>query len=287
MTARSYLYVPGDAPEKLAKAVSRGADALIVDLEDAVPVAGKSAAREAVCGWLAGRPAAGRAGEPEIWVRINAGALGLVDAEAVTGPALTGLCVAKTDHPDDLHAVSEVLAAAEREHRLVHRSVALVPLIESGAGLLAAAGIARVPRVARLQLGEADLAADLGMTPGPEEVELLWARSQVVAAGAAAGIGPPVAPVRVDFRDLDALERSTRALARLGFVGRACIHPAQLPVVNAVFTPDPEEVADARQMLVRYEASLASGVAVFLDEKGRMVDEAIVRTARRIVGMAG
>lgn len=286
MTARSYLYVPGDAPEKLARAASRGADALIVDLEDAVPLAGKTAARAAVRAWLAGRPAAGSEGEPEIWVRINAGAIGYVDARAVVGPAVTGLCVAKTDHADDLNAVAEVVAAAERESGVTDRVIALVPLIESGAGLLAAADIARVPRVTRLQLGEADLAADLGMTPGPAEQELLWARSQIVAASAAAGIAAPVAPVRVDFRDLDALERSTRALARLGFVGRACIHPAQIPVVNAVFTPDPREVDAALQMLARYEASLASGVAVFLDEEGRMVDEAIVRTARRIAGMA-
>lgn len=269
MTARSYLYVPGNAPEKLAKACDRGADALIVDLEDAVPHAGKEAARAAVAEWLAQGPSG-----PEIWVRVNPGAAGHADARAVVGPALTGLCVAKTESAAEIEALAALLDDATE----------LMPLLESGAAVFEARAIARAPRVTRLQLGEVDLAADLGITPGPEGMELLWARSQVVAASAAAGIAPPVAPVSVETRDLVAFRRSTEALARLGFVGRACVHPAQLPVAHEVFTPSAEDLDAARSLIARYEQA---ATAVFLDEAGRLVDEAVVRLARRVIGMAG
>jgi citrate lyase subunit beta/citryl-CoA lyase len=161
-----------------------------------------------------------------------------------------------------------------------------MPLLESAAALLAASEIARAPRVARLQLGEADLAADLGVVPGPDGRELLWARSTVVAASAAARISPPLAPVSVDVRDLDLLRETTRALSRMGFLGRACVHPAQIPVINEVFTPTPEAVAEARGILERYDRSLAEGNAVCLDDQGRLVDEAVVRSARRVVELA-
>ncbi|MBA8956891.1 hypothetical protein ACFQU9_14080 [Actinomadura namibiensis] len=112
---------------------------------------------------------------------------------------------------------------------------------------------------------------------------LLWARSQVVLASAAARVRPPIAPVSTDFRDLEALRTSTLALRRLGFRGRACIHPAQLPVVNEVFTPSPQEIARARDLVARHDAAMAEGSGVCLDERGRLVDEAVVRSARRLL----
>lgn len=274
MSARSHLYVPGDAPEKLAKALTRGADALIVDLEDAVPAAGKDAAREAVAGWL-------RTADPgpvEIWVRVNPGDLREADVRAVaTAPALTGLVLAKVETAEELADVDALLTSLGADR------LPVVPLLESAAAVLRAPRIAAAPRVARLQVGEADLRADAGITLGPDERELLWVRSQVVLASAAAGIDPPVGPVSTDFRDLDALRDSTAALARLGYVGRACIHPAQVAVVNEVFTPAAEEVAWAGDLVDRFEAS---GSGVLLDSKGRMVDEAIVRQARRVLRRA-
>ncbi|MGI5489920.1 HpcH/HpaI aldolase/citrate lyase family protein [Microtetraspora malaysiensis] len=291
MTARSYLYVPGNAPDKLAKAAGRGADALIVDLEDAVPQAGKIAARAAVADWLSDLAASGGRpyGGPEIWVRINPGEAGHADADSVVtaaGQALTGLCVAKTENADEIEDLARLLDAVEPRSRLAPGSIRLTPLLESGAALFAAPAIARAPRVVRLQMGEADLAADLGIRPGPDAAELLWARSQVVAASAAAAIAPPVAPVSIETRDLDALRASTHTLARLGFLGRACVHPAQIPVVHEVFTPSSETVAAAREVLARYQESLAAGLAVCLDENGRLVDEAVVRSARRVIELA-
>ncbi|MET7399276.1 CoA ester lyase [Dactylosporangium sp. NPDC005572] len=277
---RSYLYVPGDAPAKLAGSLTRGADAVIADLEDAVPAAAKSAARLAVRSWLSSLPDAGR---PAVWVRINPGEAGLEDARAVAVPGLAGVCVAKAETAGELTALAAVLATAEEAAGLPVGGIAVVPLLESAAAVLNAVELARAPRVARLQLGEADLRADLGLTPGPDERELLPIRSHVVVASAAAGIAPPVAPVSTDYRDLDALRSSTEALRRLGFVGRACIHPAQLPVVNEVFTPSPERLAEAADLVRRYDAAVASGAAVLVGADGRMVDAAVVRAARRLL----
>ena len=136
----------------------------------------------------------------------------------------------------------------------------------------------------RLQVGEADLKADTGIEPGDDERELLWVRSQVVLASAAAGIDPPVGPVSTNFRDLDALRASTEAVRRLGYRGRACIHPAQIAVVHEVFTPSPEQVDAAQALIAAYDAAVAAGSGVLLGPDGRMVDEAVVRQARRLVG---
>lgn len=334
---RSALYVPGDAPDKLAKASGRGADELIVDLEDAVPYAGKAAARAAVAAWLRDGPveSSGRpAGPPAVWVRINPGEMGRADVRAVVaaaaepggaprrvdGPAgaptdapadaaagvpagvpaevpasapadasagvLAGVCVAKAESAAELVALDELLTALERRHGLPAGGLGVVPLLESAAAVLAAPELARAPRVVRLQLGEADLRADLGVDPGPDERELLWARSQVVLAAAAARIAPPIGPVGTEIRDLGAFRESTLALRRLGFHGRACVHPAQVTVVNEVFTPSEAELTGARDVLARYERAVAGGSAICLDARGRLVDEAVIRSARRLLSLS-
>lgn len=271
--ARSWLYVPGDAPDKLAKALGRGADALIVDLEDAVPPTGKDRAREGVRGWLEALDP----GPVQVWVRVNPGPLRAADVRAVaTAPALTGLCLAKTETAAELADIDALLTSLDS-------GAALVPLLESAAAVLAAPAIAAAPRVRRLQVGEADLAAELGVVPGDDERELLWVRSSVVLASAAARVDPPVGPVSTDFRDLGRLRASTEALRRLGYAARACIHPAQVPVVNAVFTPSPAEVDRARELVARFDAA---GGGALVGPDGRMVDEAVVRRSRRLLDLA-
>jgi citrate lyase subunit beta/citryl-CoA lyase len=286
MTARSFLYVPGDQPQKLARALERGADAVIVDLEDAVAPAAKAAARTAVAEWL--RSLRDRAGV-EIWVRVNPGAAGREDAAAVVAAGrsgLAGLVSAKTESASELVALDRVLRGAELAAGLPVGQLAVSPLLESGAAVLAAESIAQGPRVGRLQLGEADLRADLGLPAGDGDPELLYVRSRVVLVSAACGLPPPVAPVSTDFRDLAGLRASTEVLARLGFVGRCCIHPAQVAVVNEVFTPAPDEVARAAALVERFEAAVAEGSGVGLDDAGRVVDEAVIRQARRLLGRA-
>ena len=283
--ARSHLYVPGDKPEVLAKALGRGADALIVDLEDAVAPASKDAARTVVAEWLFGLPAA--ADNPvQVWIRINSGDMGHTDVRAVLSPAVTGVVAAKTESAEELVALHAVLTAMEDKLELGAGSIGVVPLLESANAVLNALSIAKAPRVQRLQVGEADLRADIGVELGADGRELLYVRSQVVLISAAAGIDPPVGPVDTNFRDTEALAESTRAVKRMGYVGRACIHPAQAAIVNEVFTPTADEVAAAQDLIARFDAAMAAGDGVCLDAQGRMVDEAVVRQARRTLSLA-
>ena len=283
--ARSHLYVPGDKPEVLAKALGRGADALIVDLEDAVAPASKDAARTVVAEWLSGLPVA--ADNPvQVWIRINSGDMGHTDVRAVLSPAVTGVVAAKTESAEELVALHAVLTAMEDKIELPAGSIGVVPLLESANAVLNALSIAKAPRVQRLQVGEADLRADIGVELGADGRELLYVRSQVVLISAAAGIDPPVGPVDTNFRDTEALAESTRAVKRMGYVGRACIHPAQAAIVNEVFTPTADEVAAAKDLIARFDAAMAAGDGVCLDAQGRMVDEAVVRQARRTLSLA-
>ncbi|MCD4524364.1 CoA ester lyase [Nocardioides sp. cx-173] len=272
--ARSALYVPGDARDKLDRVLERGADEVIVDLEDAVAPKAKDAARETVRIWLHDLP---ELDNVAVWVRVNSGGLREADVRAVAGaPALTGFLVAKTETVDELLDLDRLLSS-------LGSLAGVVPLLESAGAVLRAGELAGAPRVQRLQMGEADLRADVGITPGPDERELLYARSHVVMASRAAGIKPPIAPVSTDFRDLDAFAESTRELSRLGFVGRACIHPGQVAVANEVFTPTADQVDTAARLVERWEFA---GAGVAVDDEGRFVDEAVVRQARLVLARA-
>lgn len=284
---RSWLYVRGDQPQVLAKAGRRGADALIADLEDAVAPGAKQTARDTVAAWLAdldsaraGNADIGEPAGPQIWARINAEAMD-DDIDAVAHPRLAGVVVAKATVTGMATAVRALGAARTRLG--LNRPFAVVGLIESGQGLLEAGRIAAGPQVANLALGEADLAADLGLDPSDDQRELWPYRAAVVAASAAAGIAPPTGPVSTDFRDLQALVSSCETLRRQGFRSRSAIHPAQVDVINAAFTPSPDEVAAARDRLARMDAA-DGGVAV--DADGRMIDEAVARTAREVLSRA-
>ncbi|RHW28554.1 CoA ester lyase [Nocardioides immobilis] len=274
MSAISYLYVPGNNPERFVQAEGLGAGAVIFDLEDAVAPADKEAARAQVAAHLAlPRPAG-----VEAWVRLNNDERLGRDIQAVVGPGLRGVIPAKASSRAELARLDALLSEAEVAQGLTRGRIAVGPLIESGLGVANVVEIARAPRVTTLHLGEVDLAADLGLEPGADEIELLFARSQAVVACSAAGIGSPVAPVSTNFRDLAGFSASTRALRRLGFVGRACIHPAQVPVVHEVFTPSTLQAGEAEDILRRLDAA---GAGVAVDADGRMIDEAVARQARR------
>jgi citrate lyase subunit beta/citryl-CoA lyase len=280
--ARSYLYVPGDNRRRLMLADERGADAVIADLEDAVAPSAKGTARDHVREWLSAEPLGSR----QRWVRINSGQAGLDDLASVYGSGLTGVCIPKVSTAGDVAAVAELLQDLEQAHRAPTTAVAIMPLIETAGGLLALNEISRAPRVQRLQLGEIDLAADLGLEPGPDELELLAARSAVVVASAAHGLLPPLGPVNPDVEDLASLETSTRRLRRLGFFGRAAIHPAQIQVIHTVFDVTPDELEQARQLLERYAVAQREGRGAVLDQHGVMIDEATIRRSRWIVELA-
>ncbi len=270
---RSYLYVPGDQEGKLARALERGADAIIVDLEDAVPASGKSAARALLREWIVGKRDDGA--RTQIWVRVNGGSLREIDVAAcATMPGLAGLCLAKVEDADEVAAVDSILSRAGSD-------LGVVPLLESAAAVLAMRSIAKAPRVCRLQLGEADLRAELGIGDAGDEA-LACARSALVMVSAAAALAPPAAPTSTDFVNLEALRMSTAKFKDLGFWGRTCIHPAQIAVVNDVFTPSAAEIDNALRIVADFDRNAGAAHA---DASGRMADAATVRSARRLLAI--
>jgi citrate lyase subunit beta/citryl-CoA lyase len=273
VTPRSWLYVPGHRADRVAKALTAGADAVVVDLEDAVPPAQKSAARETAL-----RLATGSAYDRPLWVRVNdpAGPWGEDDIDALAGlglagRGLAGLRVPRCEDPD---VVRELAARA---------GLPLQLLLESAAGLARAAELATAhPLVAGLGLGEADLSADLRVTG---DDGLAWARGWVVVTARAAGLPSPVQSVYTDVADLDGLRASTQRARATGFVGRSVVHPRQIPVVHDVFTPSAAEVAAARAVLAAAARAEEAGEVAVLDADGRFVDPAVVRRARLVLDL--
>ncbi|MET9886950.1 CoA ester lyase [Streptomyces sp. NPDC006430] len=265
----TWLYVPGDRPEVVAKALHSGADAVIVDLEDAVSASRKEYARAATAERLAERPPV------PVHVRVNglgspwAGA----DLTALTGlRGLAGLRLPKISAPEQIAAVAERTGG-----------VALYALLESALGVERAYEIARAhPALRGLSLGESDLRADLGITAVTAEGGLDWPRSRVVFAARAAGLAPPAQSVFPDIRDLEGLAVSCARGRGLGFLGRAAIHPRQLPVIERAYLPAPEEVTAAEEIVA---AARRTPGAVALPD-GRFVDPAVVAGAERVVALA-
>ena len=270
---RSYLYAPGNDPRKIEKALASEADAVVLDLEDAVAPNRKEEARESVSEVLRSRPA------KPVFVRVNApgSALAEEDIGAISGPHLSGLRLPKTESAEAVRSVAERLETLGCE-------AGIQCLIESALGLELAPEISRShERVVGISLGEADLTADLGVR---DEAGLLYARSRVVATARAAGLPGPVQSVYTNVRNTDGLRQSTEVGKNLGFVGRSAIHPAQIPAINEVFTPTEEEVAEAEGLLARLEESAGKGTGAFVLEEGRFVDKAVVESARLTLALA-
>ncbi|MDN3356412.1 CoA ester lyase [Actinomadura sp. DC4] len=265
---RSWLYAPGDRPELLAKAVRGRADAVVVDLEDAVSPSRKAEARASARELLlAGSPV-------PVWVRVNdpLGPWGEADLDALDGLPVTGVRLPKCEDPSVVRQVGYRLG----------RPMQL--LLESAAGLERAGDLARAhPRVAGIGLGEADLAADL-RTVGEET--LSGCRFRVLLAARAAGLPAPVQSVWTDLRDADGLRASTERARDAGFFGRSVIHPSQVDVVNAVFTPTPRQVAAARELLDALDAAERDGRSALVDRNGRFVDPAVAEGARHTLALA-
>jgi len=266
-SARSFLFAPGGDARKLAKALEAGADAVVADLEDAVLPEEKARARVVVAEAMA----------------ADASALRLVRVNAVGTPWFE-VDLAEL-RPLGLDGVVLPKATPEGAVQAGAIGLPMVAIVETADGLRRAHALASVPGVEALVLGAVDLGLELGLEPRPDGDELLFARSSVVVDSAAAGIRAPVDQVWVDTRDLDGLERDCRRARSLGFRGKACIHPAQVPVVNEAFAPSSDEVARARDVVAAYEQAAAEGRgAVALD--GEMIDLPVVERARRVLANA-
>jgi citrate lyase subunit beta/citryl-CoA lyase len=185
----------------------------------------------------------------------------------------------------ELDAIVLPKATPEGVETLGEEGPPVIAIVESAAGLRAAFEIASQPRVAVLLVGAVDLGAELGLEPGPDRSELLYARSKVVVDSAAAGIRPPIDIVHLDVHDTDGLEQECRAGRALGFRGKICIHPAQVPVVNRIFAPSEAEIAWARGVVEAYERESSEGRGVFA-LNGSMIDLPVVERARRVLAEA-
>jgi citrate lyase subunit beta/citryl-CoA lyase len=258
---RSYLFVPGTRPDRFAKACASGAHAVIIDLEDAVPAAEKNAARAAVASWL--NPA-----QP-VLIRIN-GAETAWFREDVTMcrvPGVAGIMLPKTDRVEHLRRVEELLG----------NRMPILPFIETALGFSNVHEIARDGAVHRLVFGALDFGLDLGIQGDGDE--LLYFRSELVLVSRLACIQPPVDGINTELDDPERLRADTLRARRLGFGGKLCIHPKQVPHVNAAFLPTEEEVRWARRIMAAAEASGGGAVAT----QGHMVDRPVILRAEQIL----
>ncbi|GAB4245262.1 MAG: aldolase/citrate lyase family protein [Thermoleophilia bacterium] len=273
---RSWLFVPGHSEKMVGKAAGLAAEALIFDLQDAVPPGEKEAARGLVGRWLAG------ADRDEVYVRINPldSGLGEADLEAVVRSELTGVVLPLAARLDQVQALAETLARLERVRGLATGAVAVVLQIESPAGVLNAPELACSPRVSALAFGGEDYALELGVERTPEGKELTFAQGMLANAAAAAGVAA-VDTVYRDFRDDEGLARECAEVRSLGFTGKLAIHPAQIAVIHEAFRPAEAELSLARRVVEAFEE--AGGGVVTVD--GQMVDAPVVERARRILAM--
>lgn len=260
--ARSLLFVPGDRPDRFAKAASSGADLAVCDLEDAVSPGSKQAARHEVSGWLREGGSAA--------VRINAPGSPWYADDCAALLGLGGLAAVMVPKAEDPGTLAELARRLE--------GVPLVALVETALGLHRAHDLAAVPGVARLAFGSVDFALDTGCAE--DDVALLHARSCLVVASRAAGAAQPVDGVTLALDDPEAAGVDAGSARRLGFSGKLCVHPRQVGAVNAAFTPGPEEVAHARRVV----AAAGDGAAARVN--GQMVDVPVLERARRTLRQA-
>ena len=257
------LFVPGNRPDRFDKALAAGASAVIIDLEDAVAPADKTSARAAVAAWL--RPQHG------VILRINsADTPWFEDDLALCGAA--GVAAVMYPKAESAQTLAIISAAG---------APALLPLVESAAGLAHLAALAAAPSVWRLAFGAIDLQVDLGMKDASED-ELLPFRLQLLLASRLAGIGAPLDGVSTAIDDEARLQQDVQRARRLGFGGKLCIHPRQLAAVQAGMAPSAQELAWARRVLAA--AGGAQGAAVAVD--GKMVDKPVLLRAQALLNEA-
>ena len=263
MTDRSYLFVPGNRPDRFESALRAGADVVLIDLEDAVAPADKATARRSVGEWLTAGGAA--------YLRINgADSDAFRDDLLLLGlPGVQGVMLAKAEGIEPIAAIRQSAPTAP-----------VIPLIESARGLSNVNPIATAPGVVRLAFGSVDFQLDLGIAGDRDE--LLMARSQLVLASRLAGLLPPVDGATMTLDDTEALARDVTYARRLGFGGKLAVHPRQVAAINDGFSPSPADVEWARRVVAA--ASEAGDNALRLD--GKLVDRPVIERARALLRKA-
>jgi citrate lyase subunit beta / citryl-CoA lyase len=284
---RTFLFAPGNHPRRVEKAFTVGADAVILDLEDAVAIGEKVATRKTVIEALS-RPRSCKG-----YVRVNA--IGtqwcLGDVLEIVRPGVDGIVLPKVESAADLRTIDWLVTNLERERGLTPGGIDLMPIIETAAGfsrldrIFGARSLKDYGgpwRVKRMTFGAADFTHDVSMTWTPGEEELSSLRVSLVVASRAAGIEAPVDTVWVDLKDAAGLRASVERSLRLGFQGRMCIHPDQVGVVNEIFTPSAEEAERAQKIVDAFKAAESSGVAA-IQVDGAFVDYPVFHRAERVL----
>jgi len=257
---RSYLFVPGNRPDRFAKGLASGADVVILDLEDAVPPTEKAAARRHVAAWVSK--------EHPVAVRVNAFGTEWFadDVDICRALGVAAVMVPKAEHEHQLAVIGDRLG----------RAMPILPIIETALGVWHAEPLARAPGVTRLVFGALDLALDLQVT---SDEGLAAFRSQVVLVSRVVGLAPPIDVPTTSFTDPDRVRAEAQRARAMGFGGKLCIHPAQITPVHEAFVPSDEEVTWARRVLAADAASAGSATAL----DGEMVDRPVVARARAVL----
>jgi citrate lyase subunit beta / citryl-CoA lyase len=279
ISSRSLLFVPATSERKIDKAYLSGADGVILDLEDAVAVSEKPSARATIAGIVAKpRPS-------PTWVRVNASTTPhcYPDLLAVCVQGIFGIVLPKAESAEEIRMIAWVMTQLEQARELSQGGITLMAIVETARGLEAVSEIAKsLPRLRRLVFGAVDLAADLGIDLEDGAGATAQARFAIACASRAAGIAAPMDTAFTNIQDLEALRATSIRARGLGYRGKCCIHPAQIEVVNAVFTPSAEDIFRARRIVAAFEAAEHSGVAaVSLD--GFMIDYPVADKARQLL----
>jgi citrate lyase subunit beta / citryl-CoA lyase len=300
---RSYLYAPGSEPRVMRKALAAGADAVVLDLEDAVVPSRKAAARAAVADLLdevgdhgTSPSRHGDAGpqpettpsprRPAVHVRINRDGHGyaLADLDAAVRSGLDAIRLPKAEAAVAVREVADAIGRLERERHLPAGRIRIYPTVESALGAVSIADVlTATPRVVRAAIGTADLLADLG-AHGDDDLATLHVRSHLVLMSRVAGVGPPIDSVHTDLEDLAGLSAAAQRARSLGFFGKSAIHPRQLDAIHAVFTPSDAEFARAERVVAALDAADQRGSGA-LEVDGEFVDAAVVARARALLAL--
>lgn len=284
LARRSSLIMPVNVPKFVERAYARGADAIVLDLEDSIPPSEKAAARTLVRGALA---PAGRGGA-DVLVRINKPfAMAVLDLDAAIWPGLDGIAFPKVESPIEVQILDRLLAEREQARGLPIGSIEIALSVESALGVQHMAAIACAsPRAVSLNLGSEDFTRDIGVEPTLDGTEQAYGKGMVIIAARLAGLQPQgLTSTLADYAELDGLRASAVNARRIGFKGASCIHPSQVPVLNEGFSPTAAEIEYARRVIDVYEAAEAAGRAsVGLD--GKMIDVPVVERARHVAARA-
>ncbi|MCS5695918.1 HpcH/HpaI aldolase/citrate lyase family protein [Desulfofundulus thermocisternus] len=279
---RSFLFAPATDLRKVDKALSLEADAVILDLEDAVAVSEKVRARSLVLDVL------GCADRKSIYVRVNGANTRWIvgDLMAVVGGRPTGIMLPKAEDAEEVRRVDWLIGQLEREYGLPAGEMEIIPLVETARGVMNAYGLAAsCPRVKRLAFGAVDYTLDIGTSLSGQGTEIFYARSHLVVASRAAGIEGPIDTVYPNIKDGEGLAAECRLVRSLGFAGKLVIHPAQLGPVNEIFSPTPGEIDYAAKVVQAFAQAEAEGIAA-VQLEGKFIDYPVAAWARRTLAIA-